>query len=171
MTHIPTRFQRPSNDFQRRWPHTPLYPHGVGRGRRALERPAPSDTPQAGTTAADVIEIGQALIRQKAKLGHGNFLNWLAAEFGMSNPTASRFMNVAERFGSKSFSVKDLDLTALYELAAPSTPEEVRSEVERRIAAGELVTAARDVAARLATCMRGEKLVRQMCQLAHLPSY
>jgi hypothetical protein len=32
--------------------------------------------------------------------------------------------------------VADLGLQALYELSAPSTPPEVREEIERRIAAG-----------------------------------
>jgi hypothetical protein len=36
-------------------------------------------------------------------------------------------------------SLASLNLEAMYELAAPSTPEEVRNEVERRVAAGELV--------------------------------
>jgi hypothetical protein len=48
-------------------------------------------------------------------------------------------MQVADRFG-KSTTMMDLPLTALYELAAPSTPPEVREEIERRVAAGELVS-------------------------------
>ena len=91
--------------------------------------------------ARDVIEIGQALIRQKAKLGHGFYLKWIEAEFEMHEQTARRFVHVAERFG-KSNTMLDLTPTALFELAAPSTPEEVVAEVERRVAAGELVTAA-----------------------------
>lgn len=84
--------------------------------------------------------IGQLLIDMKAKLGHGNFLPWLEAEFGMSEVTARKMMRVAEAFKSKpSF---DLPVSALYELAAPSTPPEVQAEVERRIAAGEIVSAA-----------------------------
>lgn len=44
--------------------------------------------------------------------------------------------------GDKSKMVLDLSPKALYELAAPSTSEEIREEVERRVAAGELVSAA-----------------------------
>ena len=40
-----------------------------------------------------------------------------------------------EVYGSKSNKLLDLVPTALYELAAPSTPEEVREEIERRVAA------------------------------------
>jgi hypothetical protein len=72
---------------------------------------------------------------------HGWFLPWIEAEFGMTRMTASRFMGVAEKFG-KSNTMLHLDPTALYELAAPSTPPEVQIEVERRIAAGEIISAA-----------------------------
>ena len=89
--------------------------------------------------AESIIEVGRELIEQKRLLGHGNFLPWIEAEFGMSGVSASRFMNVAEQFGSKSFTVKDLPPTALYALAAPSTPEPVRAEVLERAASGENV--------------------------------
>jgi hypothetical protein len=93
-------------------------------------------------TAEDLIDIGTALIRQKDSLPHGMFLPWIEAEFVMSENTALRMMNVARAFGGKSASVADLTPTALYELAAPSTPLEVTIEVQRRIDDGELVTAA-----------------------------
>jgi hypothetical protein len=47
-------------------------------------------------------------------------------------------MHVAERYGSKSSTVQHLDTTALYELAAPKTPLEVREEIERMIEVGEV---------------------------------
>ena len=93
-------------------------------------------------TEEDLIEIGRALIRQKANLPHGLFLPWLKTEFDMSEATARRMMSVGHVFGGKSVSLTDLGAGALYELASPSTPEEVRAEVERRIATGEIVDAA-----------------------------
>jgi hypothetical protein len=51
-------------------------------------------------------EIGRKLNKAKAKVAHGKWLPWLDAEFGWSQPTASRFMQVAEAF--KSFSVNSL---------------------------------------------------------------
>ena len=51
-------------------------------------------------------------------------------------------MSVARQFGVKSITVTDLRISALYELAATSTSPEVQAEVERRIAAGEIVSAA-----------------------------
>ena len=70
---------------------------------------------------------------------HGSFLPWIEQEFGMSDRAANRFMNVATEYGAKSARLAGLGLEAMYELAAPSSPPEVQAEVERRIAAGELV--------------------------------
>jgi Protein of unknown function (DUF3102) len=92
-------------------------------------------------TAEDVVEIGSALIRQKQRLPHGMFLPWIETEFDMSQSAAYRFINVAERYSGKLPSLGSLTVEALYELSAPSTPPEVREEIERRVAAGELATA------------------------------
>ena len=35
-------------------------------------------------TAQDIIEIGRDLIDQKESVGHGHFLEWIEAEFGLS---------------------------------------------------------------------------------------
>ncbi|MCW5697332.1 MAG: DUF3102 domain-containing protein [Bauldia sp.] len=92
-------------------------------------------------TAQDIIEIGRDLIEVKSRLGHGRFLGWIEAEFGMSDRAARNFMDVADRFGSvKSETISDLTPTVLYALAAPSTPDEVREEVVQRAAAGESIT-------------------------------
>jgi hypothetical protein len=53
----------------------------------------------------------------------------------MDDATAKRMMSVARSFACKSLNVSDLSVSALYELAAPSTPSEVQAEAERRIAA------------------------------------
>ncbi|WP_050742986.1 MULTISPECIES: hypothetical protein [unclassified Shinella] len=60
----------------------------------------------------------------------------------MSADTANNFMRVATVYGDKYRTVRDLPPTALYELAAPKTPPEVREEIERMIEAGEVVTKA-----------------------------
>lgn len=60
----------------------------------------------------------------------------------MSDRTALNFINVAKVYGGKSETVSDLDPSALYALAAPKTPLEVREEIEKMIEAGEVVTKA-----------------------------
>src|SRR5262249_4086283 len=85
-------------------------------------------------TAANVIRIGEALLRVKARLPHGQFERWLHAEFAMTDRQARRLMNVAERFAAVSDSMSDFPVTVLYELASPSTPE----MVVERVVAGEI---------------------------------
>ena len=71
-------------------------------------------------------------------LPHGSFLPWIEAEFEMTHKTATNFMNVAAKFGAKVEIVSPLVPTALYELASSSA--KVQAEVERRIAAGEIIS-------------------------------
>lgn len=92
--------------------------------------------------AESIIEVGRELIEQKKALGHGNFLPWIEAEFGMSADTAHNYMRVTNVYGDKFGTVRNLAPTALYALAAPSTPPEVREQVEERASKGEKVTAA-----------------------------
>jgi chromosome segregation ATPase len=65
----------------------------------------------------------------KQDLGHGQFLKWIDAEFGMKERSARNFMQVAERFGEKSANFADLPLSILYEIAAPSTSDEIVEKV------------------------------------------
>ncbi|MCV9997688.1 DUF3102 domain-containing protein [Pararhizobium sp. YC-54] len=58
----------------------------------------------------------------KERIGHGNFMPWIEAEFGMSQSAAVKFMNVARAYGDKFVNFTNLDVSALYELAAPKTP-------------------------------------------------
>jgi hypothetical protein len=87
-------------------------------------------------TAADIIEIGRDLIAQKGALGHGNYLAWIEAEFGMSDQTARRFTHVAGTVGGKSNIVLDLPPSVLYALAAPRprNPSARRSFAAPRLA-------------------------------------
>lgn len=91
-------------------------------------------------TVTATIEIGRELLAVKELLGHGHFLPWLHAEFGWSDRTARNFMNVALQFGDKSETVSDLGAKVLYLLAAPSTPDDVRTAVVQRAEQGEPIT-------------------------------
>lgn len=91
--------------------------------------------------AESIIEVGRELSEQQTSMGRGNFLNWIEAEFQMSQRSAYNFMGVHKEFGGKVATVASLPPTALYALAAPSTPEPVRTEVLERAANGEKVTA------------------------------
>ena len=89
-----------------------------------------------------IIEVGQDLIDVKKRIGHGKFLKWMDAEFKMTERTAQRFMAVAEKFGAKYDIVSDLSPSVLYELAAPSTPDETIDEIVGQARAGNRVTVA-----------------------------
>lgn len=89
--------------------------------------------------AQDIIEIGQKLIEVKARLGHGHFGDWLRAEFEWHQNTATNFMRVAEKF-TNFVNVDQIAPSALYLLAAPSTPNSARDEALAQAEAGEPIT-------------------------------
>jgi hypothetical protein len=85
--------------------------------------------------ASDVVEIGHKLADVKQRLANGKFNEWLSAELGWSERTAYNFCAVYSRFGAANFAIENVAVSALYLLAAPSTPAEA-VEVARQIADG-----------------------------------
>src|SRR5262249_47237592 len=67
----------------------------------------------------------------------GNWLPWLEREFGWEERSARNFMQVFEASKSANFADLDLPVSALYLLAAPSTPEAAKTEILERAKAGE----------------------------------
>src|SRR5215472_571867 len=92
-------------------------------------------------TLADLIEIGARLTECKRICGHNNWLPWLDREFGWKETTAQRFMRVHKLWQSKSGKLPDLPVSAIYLLAAPSTPEPAKTEIIERAKAGESLRA------------------------------
>lgn len=86
----------------------------------------------------DIVEIGRKMLEVKARLPHGRFTPWLEAEFGCSQDTANNFMRVAQRFGNNP-KLSEFAPSALYLLAAPSTPDSARQEALDRVEAGESI--------------------------------
>jgi diguanylate cyclase (GGDEF)-like protein len=78
--------------------------------------------------AQDILEIGDNLGKIKEKLGHGQFRSWLKTEFDWSVSTANKFMHVSQRFKVEELKEVEIAPSALYVLAAPSTPEKVRHQ-------------------------------------------
>ena len=89
---------------------------------------------------AEVIEIGGRLTECKRICGHGNWLPWLDREFGWTEMTATRFINVYEMGKSNKLLDLELPVSSLYMLAAPSTPAEARDEILERAQCGEPVS-------------------------------
>ena len=90
--------------------------------------------------ASDIVAIGVDLMVIKEKLPHGQFTPWLRSEFDMSLSTAQRFMRVARMLEDKNVTVTLLSPKALYELAAPSTDEQLRQDILKRAEQGEEIS-------------------------------
>lgn len=89
----------------------------------------------------NIIAIGCALAEVKRRLEHGQFSQWIKAEFQWSQRQARRFMAVSEHYATKADIVSVFDITALYELSADSTPDDVRDHFDAKAATGERVMA------------------------------
>jgi len=88
-------------------------------------------------TVESILEIGRHLTEAKKLCGHGEWLPWLKREFGWDERTARRFMSIHELAGkSGNLSYLSIGVSALYLLAAPSTPEAARQKVFRMAESG-----------------------------------
>jgi hypothetical protein len=90
-------------------------------------------------TAQDVVAIGRKLIEVKELLPRGRFGRWLTQEFEWSPRMAYNFIAAAERFGDCE-QLRKLLPSALYLLAASSTPDSARRQALARAQAGEEIT-------------------------------
>ena len=127
--------------------------NGIGPDRKNLIVTLTNEIrDRMGRAAQNVVEIGTRLIAVKKQLRHGEFGDWLQAEFGWDDRTARRMMNVADTFKSDKLSDLNIAPSALYLLASPSTPEDVRTEFIEKAKAGEPVTHA-DVKAAIEPAM------------------
>lgn len=91
-------------------------------------------------TAQDIFYVGQKLAEVKQQLKHGEFRNWLNTEFNWSVSSATKFMQVSEQFKNVNFTHLNFATSALYVLAAPSTPEHARQQALQLASKGENIT-------------------------------
>jgi hypothetical protein len=92
-------------------------------------------------TAENIMQVGEKLLDVQVKLGNTTFDAWLQAEFDWSRRTAYNFIGVYKEFrGRANFAQMDIATSALYLLASPSTPGEVREEMIDRAEAGERIS-------------------------------
>ena len=78
--------------------------------------------PRLKSLAREIFMIGRRLNEAKAVLPHGEWQSWLQEEFNLSVRSAQNFMAVDNRLSGKNANFAFLDPSALYLLAAPSTP-------------------------------------------------
>jgi Protein of unknown function (DUF3102) len=94
-------------------------------------------------TVATIWQIGKNLVAVRKQLGMRQFTQWLKSEFDWSRRTAYNFMNVYAAMPESiraNFARMDISLSALYLLAAPSTPPEMRCNFFDRAVAGERIS-------------------------------
>ena len=92
-------------------------------------------------TAKDIWKVGQSLAQVRSCLQYGQFVAWLDAEFEWTSRTAYNFIHVFEAFPDlEKFSKLDAATSALYLLASPATPPEIRDEFLKRATSGERIT-------------------------------
>lgn len=97
--------------------------------RHTLQQAARTIRENITTTIKATWEIGQKLVEVRWKLEENVFGAWLQSEFEWSRRTAYHYINVYRAFpqlDNENCQYLDIDLSALYLLAAPSTSSEVR---------------------------------------------
>lgn len=113
--------------------------------------------------AMALIEIGGHLRRAKEMLAHGEFMDWVQDQCGISHRTATAFMLVDERFGDRLNQARGLPSGVLIELASPSVPDELVEQVLAR-QVEPTVRAIRAAMDAKRTCQGGERAARDLVQ-------
>jgi hypothetical protein len=106
----------------------------VGLDQVGLDQHAVAIRGLLKTTKDSIIEIGRRLVEGKKLVGRGQWLRWLDREFGWTDDTARRFINIyefsqREEPDFRKLRKLDLPVSGLYLLAEPSTPAEARTEI------------------------------------------
>lgn len=122
----------------------PAWAAGLSRGDRELVADKTAlIRARIGNAAEAIYEIGRELRQVKVVLGRrGKWEQWLGEEFEWTDRTARRYMAVSLRM-TKAAEADKLSLyapSALYVLAAESTPEAARDEADNLSASGERIT-------------------------------
>ena len=105
--------------------------------RAAMQAAALDIKPRLKRVVGDIVATGKALLGVQHVCPYGKWEEWLGAEFDLSVRMAQHWMNLAESEVGKNENFSLLPLSALYQLAAPSTPEAAVVAVEEKIAKGE----------------------------------
>lgn len=84
------------------------------------------------------IEVGKRLIQAKSLVNHGHWQHWLELNFQLSQNTAGRFMQVAERF-SNSATSQNLNRSQMIEMLSLPSAEETEKFITEKAAEGKKV--------------------------------
>jgi hypothetical protein len=112
------------------------------REQQVLRQAAQEIRQNIDTTIRAIWTIGRKLVEVRWQLEENLFGEWLHREFEWSRRTAYHYINVYEAFpqiDTENFTRLDIDVSALYLLAAPSTPSELRSHFFKLAQSGKRV--------------------------------
>ena len=75
---------------------------------------------------AGIVEIGRELVGVKGRVGYKGYVEFVTQRLGWSDRQGDRFVSVYQMFTDKlSVDGLTIDASSLYQIAAPSTPDEV----------------------------------------------
>lgn len=121
--------------------HPPFDYEALPADKRSMLRTATTEIrDRIGRAAQNIVEIGTRLAAVKASVPHGTFRDWIDNELKMPRTSAWRMMNVAASFKSSNLEHLTIEPSALYLLASPSTPDELREEIVEQAKAGKTIT-------------------------------
>lgn len=89
----------------------------------------------------DMLATGADLIAVKSKLRHGQFKDWLKAEFDLAERSAQVYMRAAQVFNTMPDVAHVLGPASIRRLSAKSTPDHVRESVIRDVRSGKAPSA------------------------------
>ena len=109
--------------------------------RNEIEQTTAAIKERLRKAAQDIWEIGRMLSEVQSKLQRGQFDDWIKTEFDWSRRTAYKFISVYKRFDRR-VNLEEINIatSALYLLAAESTPDEIREDFIQKARQGEKVT-------------------------------
>lgn len=90
-------------------------------------------------TAQNILEIGRELTAAKAEVPHGEWQDWFANNFNLTDRTAQKFMACAECFGKLNINVQFHSTQLITMLELPV--DETEAFIEAKAAAGTPVEA------------------------------
>lgn len=80
----------------------------------------------------NILEVGKHLDAVKTRLDHGQWGEWLKAEFDLTDRSAQRYMQAWHTYGERPESAALLTSSALMLLSSDTVPEPAREEVETK---------------------------------------
>lgn len=94
----------------------------------------------ADNISMEFMSIGRDLVEAKDRLPHGHFEQWVNGNLPFGERQAQQLMNVVRDPNANRYSLLGFNLSVQKQLAAPSTPAEVKEAIMTQAEAGAVIT-------------------------------